>query len=133
ACNAEGSVNERGGDIQQLVVQAYYEAANLHYGGADFTLQGGGSTRVPLQGRVTTADVIEVMPFGNQLWKLSITGAEAKAMIEDGLDAVFGPGGSTGPYPYAAGLRWDVDANQPKGSRASNIERFDRASGTWQP
>lgn len=54
-------------------------------------------------------------------------------MIEDGLDAVFRLGGSTGPYPYAGGLRWHVDANQPKGSRASNVEVFDRLSGTWQP
>ncbi len=133
ACNDEGSVNMRGGDIQQLVVQAYLEVANQQYGGADFTLQGGGSARIPLQGRVTAADVIEVIPFDNKLWKLNITGVEAKAMVEDGLEAVFGPGGGTGPYPYTGGLRWDVDANRPKGVRASNFERFDRATGAWLP
>ncbi len=133
ACNAEGSVNTRGGDIQQLVAQAYLEVANLQYGGADFTLQSGGGVRIPLQGQVTAANVIEVLPFDNKLWKLSITGAEAKAMIEDGLEATFGPSGSTGPYPYAGGLRWDVDASQPKGSRASNFEKLDSASGAWVP
>ena len=132
-CNAQGSVNVRGGDIQQLVAQAYLEAANMQYGGADFSLQNAGGVRTPLHGTVTAANVIEVLPFDNQLWKLSITGAETRAMIEDGLDAVFGPGGSTGPYPYAGGLRWHVDANQPKGSRASNIEVFHRPSGTWRP
>ena len=132
-CNVQGSVNVRGGDIQQLVSQAYLDVANMQYGGADFSLQNAGGVRAPLQGTVTAADVIEVLPFDNQLWKLSITGAEARAMIEDGLDAVFRLGGSTGPYPYAGGLRWHVDANQPKGSRASNVEVFDRLSGTWQP
>ncbi len=132
-CNAEGNVNIRGGDIQQLVAQAYLEAANMHYGGADFSLQNGGGVRVPLHGTVTAADAVEVLPFDNQLWKLSITGAQARAMIEDGLDAVFRPGGSTGPYPYAGGLRWHVNANQPKGSRASNFEVYHRASGTWRP
>src|SRR5690606_3921607 len=39
ACNAEGSVEVRGGDIQQVVAQSYLEVANLQYGGADFTLQ----------------------------------------------------------------------------------------------
>lgn len=131
-CNAEGSVNVRGGDIQQLVAQAYLEAANMQYGGADFSLQNAGGVRTPLHGTVTAANVIEVLPFDNQLWKLSITGAEARAMIEDGLDAVFGHGGSTGPYPYTGGLRWHVDANQPKGSRASNFEVFHRPSGTWR-
>ncbi|MCK9511755.1 MAG: 5'-nucleotidase C-terminal domain-containing protein [Pigmentiphaga sp.] len=133
ACNAEGSVDVRGGDIQQVVAQSYLEVANLQYGGADFTLQSGGGVRIPLEGRITAANVIEVLPFDNKLWKLSITGAEAKAMIEDGLEAVFGPSGSTGPYPYAGGLRWDVDANQSKGSRASNFERFDSASNSWLP
>lgn len=133
ACNAEGSVDARGGDIQQVVAQSYLEVANLQYGGADFTLQSGGGVRIPLEGRITAANVIEVLPFDNKLWKLSITGAEAKAMVEDGLEAVFGPSGSTGPYPYAGGLRWDVDANQSKGSRASNFERFDSVSNTWLP
>ena len=132
-CNVEGSVSVRGGDIQQIVAQSYLEVANQQYGGADFTLQSGGGVRIPLEGRVTAANVIEVLPFDNKLWKLSITGAEAKAMIEDGIEAVFGPGGSTGPYPYAGGLRWDVDVNQPRGSRASNFEVLDSASGTWQP
>src|SRR5690606_22863662 len=81
ACNAEGSVSLRGGDIQQLVAQAYVEVAATQYGGADFSLQSGGGVRVPLQGQITAAQVIEVLPFDNQLWKLHITGAEARAMI----------------------------------------------------
>nr|WP_226953004.1 5'-nucleotidase C-terminal domain-containing protein [Mesopusillimonas faecipullorum] len=133
SCNAEGSVDTRGGDIQQLVAQAYLDVANLQYGGADFSLQSGGGVRLPLQAQVTAANVIEVLPFDMKLWKLSITGAEAKAMIEDGLEATFGPNGSTGPYPYAGGLRWDVDANKPRGSRASNFEKFDNVSGSWLP
>ncbi|WP_459615017.1 bifunctional metallophosphatase/5'-nucleotidase [Bordetella sp. 2513F-2] len=133
ACNALGQVDERGGDIQQLVAQAYLEVANASYGGADITLQSGGGVRVPLQGEVTAANVIEVLPFGNMLWRLDITGAEAKAMVEDGLEAVFGPGGSTGPYPYTGGLRFDVDATQPAGSRATNLEVLDQATGNWNP
>ncbi|MFA5490752.1 MAG: metallophosphoesterase, partial [Candidimonas sp.] len=60
ACNAEGSVEVRGGDIQQVVAQSYLEVANLQYGGADFTLQSGGGVRIPLEGRITAANVIEV-------------------------------------------------------------------------
>lgn len=131
-CNAIGDVSLRGGDIQQLVAQAYLDVANQDYGGADFTLQSGGGVRVPLKGEVTAANVIEVLPFGNMLWRLDITGAEAKAMIEDGLDATFKQGGSTGPYPYSAGLRFNVDASQAKGNRASNLQAFDKASNSWK-
>ena len=133
ACTAEGLVNVRGGDIQQLVAQAYLEIGNRDYGGADISLQSGGGVRVPLLGNVTAADVITVLPFDNKLWRMDVTGAEAKAMVEDGLDAVFKTGGASGPYPYAGGLRWKVDATQAKGARASNVEVFDGATRTWGP
>ncbi|CAM4263454.1 bifunctional metallophosphatase/5'-nucleotidase [Bordetella muralis] len=132
ACNAEGSVNVRGGDIQQLVAQAYLEVANAEYGGADISLQSGGGVRVPLEGNVTAANVIEVLPFGNMLWRLDITGTEVIGMLEDGLDAVYGDGGTTGPYPYTGGLRYDVNSLATKGSRVSNVEVFDSTTNTWQ-
>jgi len=133
ACNAIGEVSARGGDIQQLVAQAYLEVADASYGGADISLQSGGGVRVPLQGTVTAANVIEVLPFGNMLFRLDITGTEAKAMIEDGLEAVYGTGGSTGPYPYTGGLRYDVNARAAFGSRASNLEVFTAATSSWGP
>lgn len=133
ACNAEGSVDVRGGDIQQFVAQAYLEVANAAYGGADISLQSGGGVRVPLSGNVTAANVIEVLPFGNMLWRLDITGTEVIGMLEDGLEAVYGPGGTTGPYPYTGGLRYDVDSLQPKGNRVSNVEVFDAVTEAWAP
>ncbi|MFD1711660.1 bifunctional metallophosphatase/5'-nucleotidase [Ottowia sp. GY511] len=132
-CNTEGLVSQRGGDIQQLVAQAYLQVANAKYGGADITLQSGGGVRVPLLGEVTAANVIQVLPFGNMLFRLQITGTEVKAMLEDGLEATFGPGGSSGPYPYAGGLRFDVDSKAAAGARVSNVEVRDPASGAWGP
>lgn len=133
ACNALGNVDRHGGDIQQWVAQAYLEIANARYGGADISLQSGGGVRVPLLGPVTAAKVVEVVPFGSPLWRLELSGAEVKRMLEDGMQAVYGPGGSTGPYPYAGGLRWDVNAALAEGSRVSNIEVRDNASGNWLP
>ncbi|PZP91784.1 MAG: bifunctional metallophosphatase/5'-nucleotidase [Variovorax paradoxus] len=131
ACSAEGSVSVRGGDIQQLVAQAYLEVANARYGGADITLQSGGGVRVPLQGVTTAAQVISVLPFGNMLFRLDVTGQEVKGMLEDGLQAVYGAGGSTGPYPYTGGMRFDVNASATNGSRVSGIEVRDKATGNW--
>ena len=133
ACNALGDVSLRGGDIQQLVAQAYLEVANTQYGGADISLQSGGGVRVPLVGQVTAANVIEVLPFGNMLFRLNVTGAEVKGMVEDGLQATYGAGGSTGPYPYTGGLRFAVDASKPQGSRASQLEVYTAATRTWGP
>ncbi|KKW68776.1 metallophosphatase [Lampropedia cohaerens] len=134
SCNALGEVNARGGDIQQIAAQAYLEIAQDVYGGADISLQSGGGVRVPLlPGRVTAADAIAVLPFGNMLYSMEITGTEVKGMIEDGLDAVFRPNGSTGPYPYTGGLRFEVDATQPKGQRASALEVRNATTGLWEP
>lgn len=133
ACESEGNVALRGGDIQQLVAQAYLEVANAEYGGADMTLQSGGGVRRALNGTVTAADVIAVVPFGNMLWRLDLTANEVRSMVEDGLDATYKPGGKDGPYPYAAGLRWDVTASNAKGSRASNFQYLDQATRTWLP
>ena len=131
ACNAEGSVSVRGGDIQQLVAQAYLEVANANYGGADITLQSGGGVRIPLQGNVSAATAIQVLPFGNMLFRLDVTGTEVKAMLEDGLEAVYGTGGSTGPYPYTGGMRFDVNAAAAFGQRVSGVEVRDAATGNW--
>lgn len=133
ACNAEGRVSLRGGDIQQLVAQAYLDVANRQYGGADISLQSGGGVRVPVLGTVTAAQVIQVLPFGNMLFRLDITGQEVKGMLEDGLEAVYGPGGSTGPYPYTGGLRFDVNATAAKGERVTAIEVRSPATGAWGP
>ncbi|MET1114103.1 MAG: 5'-nucleotidase C-terminal domain-containing protein, partial [Comamonas sp.] len=131
ACNAEGSVGLRGGDIQQLVAQAYLEVANANYGGADISLQNGGGVRVPLSGNVSAANVLEVLPFGNLLLRLDVTGQEVKSMLEDGMQAVYGAGGSTGSYPYTGGLRFDVDATAARGSRVAHVEVRDAATGAW--
>ncbi len=133
ACNAAGSVSLRGGDIQQLVAQAYLEVANAKYGGADISLQSGGGVRVPLLGDVTAANVIQVLPFGNMLFRLDVTGQEVKSMLEDGLEAVYGAGGSTGPYPYTGGLRFDVNAAAAMGQRVANVEVRNPATGAWGP
>ncbi|RYF81489.1 MAG: bifunctional metallophosphatase/5'-nucleotidase [Comamonadaceae bacterium] len=134
SCNALGSVSLRGGDIQQIAAQAFLDIGAQKYGGADISLQSGGGARVPLlPGPVTAAQLIEVLPFGNMLFRLEVTGAEVKGMLEDGLDGVYKTGGSTGPYPYTGGLRFDVNANAAKGQRATSIEVRDAANGQWQP
>ncbi len=131
ACNAEGRVGQHGGDIQQLVAQAYLDMARRSYGGADVALQHAGGVRTPLAGTVTAEAIVGVLPFGNTLWRLTVSGAELKDMLEDGIEAVWGPGGSTGPYPYAAGLRFEVDVTRPRGERIARLQIHDPASDTW--
>ena len=134
SCNELGHVNQHGGDVQQLAAQAYLEVTRQSYGGADISLQSGGGARVPLTvGPLTAAQAIAVLPFGNKLFKLTLTADEVKAMLEDGLEAVYGAGGTTGPYPYTGGLRFAVNAKATKGQRVSAIEWHNPSSNAWEP
>ena len=74
------------------------------------------------RGPVTVKDVYTVLPFKNTLVQLKATGAEIKAALEEAVDAALAARPSAGAYPYSAGLRWTIDARQPRGSRLSDME-----------
>lgn len=119
----------RGSDAAQLVAEAFLDASLR----ADFSLQNAGGVRIPLpSGDVTFDTASTMLPFTNVLVELDITGAEVVATLEDAVANHLEAGGSTGSQPYAAGLRWDVDMSQARGSRFSNVEvRSD--DGVWVP
>jgi 5'-nucleotidase len=51
--------------------------------------------------------------------------------LEDALDFQLSSTSNTGAHPYAAGLRWDLDMSQVKGSRITNLEVRNRTTGTY--
>lgn len=117
-----------GGDIQQLVAEAYL----LRSFEADVAIQNAGGVRVDIpSGQISINDVYTLLPFANTLVNLDMTGAEIKQVLEEAVANFQDNDGSTGSYPYAANLRWDVDLTQPAGSRFSNIEIRRKGSGEW--
>ena len=128
-CNKDATVIAQGGDIQQLVADAFLEQGQ-RFGGADISLQNAGGVRVDLAaGNLTVGRIYTLLPFKNTLYRLVLTGAQVKAALEDGMDSVMN-GTGTGAYPYTGGLRFRVDMNQTKGNRVSNLE-IRTASGAW--
>ena len=123
-----------GGDPQQLVAKAFQTRSFE----ADIALQNSGGVRIDLNpGDLTIGTAYELLPFANTMLNLEMSGAEIKTALEQGIEnALCGlptsyiP--STGAFPYAAGLRWDVDLTTPNGSRLSNIQVQD-PDGTWRP
>lgn len=131
ACNKDATVIAHGGDIQQLVADAFLEQGQ-RFGGADISLQNAGGVRIDIPaGDITVGKVYTLLPFKNTLYRLQLTGAQVRAALEDGIDSVLNGTGS-GAYPYTGGLRFDVDMNQARGSRIGNPEVRD-ASGNWKP
>ena len=119
---------KNGSDISNIVAQAFREMSNL----SDIAIQNGGGTRVDVAaGDYTLGDAYTLLPFNNTIVELSMTGQEIKNVLEDALDYALSPDGSTGAYPYAAGLRWDVDSSKAKGDRISNLEFKGRSDSSW--
>ena len=98
---------------------------------ADFALQNAGGVRVPMSaGDITYTTAFTLLPFTNVLVELDITGQEVVDALEDAVSNHLDAAQSTGSQPYAAGLRWDLDLPQPKGTRFSNVE-VKNGSGSW--
>jgi len=122
ACNNSPRVVRHGGDIQQLVAQAYLEQARSYFA-ADIALINAGGVRIDLPaGPLTVLDVHTLLPFKNTLVQLKIPGSTLKEALESAVGAALNPTPSTGAYPYAAGMRWRVDASQAPGQRLSGLE-----------
>lgn len=129
-CNDDPHVIAHGGDVQQLVADAFLNQGK-RYGGADISLQNGGGVRVDVaKGVVSVGTVYTVLPFRNTLVTLTMSGAEVKAALEDAMTSVVS--GNTGSYPYAGGLRWAVDLTRPAGDRLNQLAVRD-ALGQWRP
>ena len=119
----------RGGDIPNLVAQAFlFQSKNV-----DVSIQNAGGVRTDiLAGDITIGDAYNLLPFANTLTDLPMTGAEIRQVLNEAVDFAHVEGGSTGAYPYAAGLRWTVDMTRPAGERLYDIEVRPRSETTWR-
>ncbi|ABC27320.1 5'-nucleotidase/2',3'-cyclic phosphodiesterase and related esterases [Hahella chejuensis KCTC 2396] len=123
---SENYVN--GSDISNIVAKAFLTVTPT----ADIAIQNGGGVRTDIpMGDFTVADAYTLLPFSNTLVTLQMTGRQIVDVLEDALSNTLDNNGSSGSYPYAAGLRFNVDASQTKGARLSNVEVNSRVAGDW--
>lgn len=126
-CDASATY-ERGSDISNIVAKAFLTVTPT----ADIAIQNGGGVRVDVAtGAYTIADAFTLLPFSNTLVTLEMTGQQIIDVLEDALSNALDEGGSSGSYPYASGLRYEVDASQAEGSRVSNVEVNSQVAGSW--
>lgn len=119
-----------GSDISMVVAHAFREMAKA----SDIAIQNGGGVRTDIaKGDLTMGDAYKLLPFANTLVEMDMTGAEIKMVLEEALDYALQPDGSTGAYPYAAGLRWHVDTSTAMGMRLSQMEFKGRDDTSWTP
>lgn len=124
----KAATQSHGSDISNIVAKGFLEMSLT----SDICIQNGGGVRIDVPaGPSTIGTAYVLLPFANTLTEISMTGQEIINALEDGVDFALNPSGSTGAYPYAAGLRWNADLSKPKGSRISAVEVNPRVKGSW--
>ncbi|WP_316570495.1 5'-nucleotidase C-terminal domain-containing protein [Neobacillus sp. YIM B06451] len=83
-------------------------------------IQNGGGIRASIDvGEITLGEILEVMPFENQLVALDLTGAEIWAALENGVSQVET---KQGKFPQVSGLRFQYDPAKPAMQRVWKVE-----------
>jgi len=120
----------QGSDIANLVAYAMRRMSRT----GEIAIQNAGGVRTAVAaGDFSIGDAYLLLPFANTLVELTLTGEEIHAALEEALDYALNPDGSSGAYPYAAGLRWTVDFTKPKGERFAGLEVKLPGEGAWTP
>ena len=119
---------KNGSDISNLVAHAFREMTRT----SEIAIQNGGGVRIDVpKGDFSIGTAYKLLPFANTIVELQMTGAEISQVLEEALDLALKPDGSTGAYRYAAGLRWQIDANESFGSRFSKIQFKGPNDSSW--
>lgn len=118
----------KGSDIAPLVAKSFYDLSKE----ADACIQNAGGVRISInKGDITIGLAYELLPFSNTLFNIQMKGSEIKQVLEDALSGLFDDGGSSGAFPYAYALKYDIDITKGKNKRVSNLEIKDRKTKIW--
>lgn len=116
-----------GSDIAPIVAKSFYDLSNR----ADACIQNAGGVRTPIQvGQITMSTAYTLLPFANTLFEIEMKGSEIKQVLEDALINTL-DNKSTGSFPYAYGLRYDIDTTMGANNRILNLEIKNRTTGQW--
>ncbi|MCM3260929.1 5'-nucleotidase C-terminal domain-containing protein [Paenibacillus lautus] len=107
-------------NLGNLIADGMLDAAQAAGTNAVIALQNGGGIRESIEaGKITMGDVMTVLPFNNDLVTITLTGAEIKEAMENGVSKT---PAQDGRFPHIAGMRFYYDSTKPVGSRVLRIE-----------
>jgi len=92
-------------------------------------MNGGGIRASIPAGDVTMGQVLEVLPFGNQIATFGLKGSDVWAALENGVSQFED---QKGCFPQVGGLKYTFDPSQAVGSRIVSVE-VKNADGSYGP
>ncbi len=118
------------GSYAAYVVAEAFKQANPRI---DVAIQNAGGVRTQfLEGKFTVGDAISALPFSNTVVMLDMTGEEIVRVLNQAAYYSLNSG-STGAFPYSAGLRYDVNLTGGENEVITNVDVQDRKTGKWSP
>ncbi|WP_167956905.1 bifunctional metallophosphatase/5'-nucleotidase [Anaerosporobacter faecicola] len=114
---------------QETNLSRLITSAMLNETGADVAITNGGGIRASIdKGDITKGEAITVLPFGNYIVTVKVTGKELKEAIEHGLpEMVDGKIQSLACIAQVAGIEVTYNPEAPKGSRIVTITKNGKA------
>ncbi len=95
--------------------------------GTQIAIQNGGGIRATIPaGDVSLGKILEVLPFGNQIVDMDLTGQQIWDALENGVSRVEDV---KGRFPQVSGLRFVWDPSQPPGSRIVDVQVGSKDTG----
>lgn len=121
--NTKPSVRKNETPLGNLITDGMLKKAKQYNNDVIMALQNGGGIRAGInQGPITVGEVITVLPFGNTLATMSLTGKELKEALEV----------SVGQYPaenggflHVSGAKVEFDSTKAKGQRIVKVSYMD--------
>ncbi|ACL06955.1 5'-Nucleotidase domain protein [Desulfatibacillum aliphaticivorans] len=129
-----GEVLKQGSMVAPLIAQSMLDKCRSVGQNVQLSILNAGGARTDVQaGPLTVADVYNLLPFGNTVYVLDLSGEEIRRAIEEAVDQAFDPvKPNAGGFPYLAGGRFDVFKDNAPGQRVFGLEYMDDA-GKWTP
>lgn len=127
---ASNSVRRNETPLGNLITDGMLEKAKTYNSNVIMAFQNGGGIRAAIdQGQITIGEIITVLPFGNTLATMNLTGAEIKETFETSLKNL---PGENGGFLHVSGAKVQYDSSKPTGQRVVSIV-YKNADGTYTP
>ncbi|MGM7634688.1 5'-nucleotidase C-terminal domain-containing protein [Bacillus sp. Hm123] len=122
------SVRKNETELGNLITDGMLKKAKEYNPKVVMALQNGGGIRVPIdQGPITVGEVINVLPFGNTLATMEVTGAELKEAFETSIKAL---PKENGGFLHVSGAKVKYDSSKLAGERVVSIS-YKQANGSY--
>ena len=126
--NTKPSVRKNETPLGDLITDGMLAKAKSYNNEVIMALQNGGGIRAAIdQGPITVGEVITVLPFGNTLATMKLTGAELKEAFEISLAKL---PAENGGFLHVSGAKVEYDSSKPAGQRVVSIA-YKNADGTY--